>query len=95
MKLTRDSKISLSQEILFQKLISEGALMHLEIEEYFTVNEIGSIIIALLEEKSHSVQEICSRVIEEYEVEPNQLEQDVITYLQELVDLDIIKVQEE
>lgn len=94
MKLTSDSKISLSQEILFQKLISEGAIMHLEIEEYFTVNEIGSIIIALLEAKSESVQEICSRVIEEYEVEPNQLEQDVLNYLQELVDLDIIKVQE-
>ena len=94
MKLTSDSKISLSQEILFQNLISEGAIMHLEIEEYFTVNEIGSIIIALLEAKSESVQEICSRVIEEYEVEPNQLEQDVLNYLQELVDLDIIKVQE-
>jgi hypothetical protein len=93
MTITSDSQIALSEQVLFQKLIAEGALMHLEIEEYFTVNEIGSIIIALLEEKSQSVQEICSRVIEEYEVEPNQLEQDVMNYVQELVDLDIVKVQ--
>lgn len=95
MKITSGSKIALSQQVLFQNLMDEGALMHLGIEEYFTVNEIGSIIIALLKDKSQSVQEICSRVIEDYEVEPTQVEQDVLDYLQKLMDLDIVNIQEE
>ena len=93
MKITCDSQLAVSDRVLFVDLIDEGAMMHVETEEYFTFNEIGAIVIKLLEEKSHSGREICSRVIEEYEVEPSNLEQDVLNYLQELVDLELVKVQ--
>jgi hypothetical protein len=93
MQITLNSKISLVEQTLIQNLGDEAAVLHLESEEYFTLNETGMLIVDLLKE-CESVQQICDRFSEEYEIEPDQFQQDLLKYLEELVKNDIVRVQQ-
>ncbi|MBW4574230.1 MAG: PqqD family protein [Aphanothece sp. CMT-3BRIN-NPC111] len=92
MNINANSQLALSDEVLFQDLAGEAAVLHLKTEEYFTLNETGTLAVNLLSE-CESVREMCDRFLEEYEIEPTQLEQDLLNYLDELVSKDIVIVK--
>jgi hypothetical protein len=92
-KLTITQKISLEKEVLFQDLIGESALLNLETEEYFGLDETGTRMLFVLRE-SESIQAAYDLLLEEYEVEPEQLQKDLLDYIQELIEHGLVEVSD-
>lgn len=54
-----------------------------DLSEMFTLNEVGSFIWSALDE-SNSEEEICTKVIEEFEIDAETAQSDVANFLSDL-----------
>jgi hypothetical protein len=82
-KMELTQKVSLAPEVLMQELGSEAVFLNCELEEYFSLDEVGARMLAVLQE-SPSIQAACAVLLEEYAVEPAQLQQDLLDLIQQL-----------
>lgn len=89
MELTQ--KVSLAPEVLMQELGSEAVFLNCDREEYFSLDEVGARMLAVLQE-SPSIQAACDVLLEEYEVEPEQLQQDLLNLIRELEAHGLVKI---
>ena len=93
MKLNLNHKVTVSPEILLEDMDGELALLHLQTEEYFTLNKTGTRMVDLLTEVDGSVQAVYDCLQARYEVDPKQLQQDLLAYYGTLADQGILRVQ--
>ena len=82
-----------SKEVLFQELDGEAVLLDLASEQYFGLDEIGTRIWQLLDEKD-DLNAIYQELLTEYDVSEQQLESDLISFVQQLCEAGIITVHE-
>lgn len=75
--------VTLSPEALFQEVSGEIVILDLKSESYFGLDEVGARIWKLIEEHGE-LQQVFDVMLEEYEVEPDQLEVDINNLLAEL-----------
>ena len=66
-------------------------MMSIENGEYYGLDEIGSRIWTLLEEPK-KVSELCDILLEEFEVEREQCEEEVLAFLNEMASDDLIHI---
>ena len=76
-----------------QDLAGESVLLNLETEEYFGLDEVGTRIWQTLAEKD-SIQTALDSLLAEYDVEPEQLQQDVETLIKELLAHGLVEVSD-
>ncbi len=86
--------VKLADDLVSCDLDGETALMSVENGKYYALDPIGSRIWTLLE-KARPVSELCTLLLEEFEVEPSQCEYDVLAFLTELAQDNLIKVLDE
>ncbi|MCP4397030.1 MAG: lasso peptide biosynthesis PqqD family chaperone [bacterium] len=79
-----DSIIAQSKELMVSGLDGDTVMMDIERGGYFGLNKIGSRVWELIEEP-RSVSAVCDTLIEEFEVEREQCEQEVISFVTWLV----------
>ena len=91
LKLALTQKVSLAKDVLIQDLVQESVLLSLESEEYFGQNEVGTRMLSVLTE-SESIQAAYDVLLEEYEVEPERLQQDLLNFVEKLVDYELVEV---
>ena len=89
-----NSTVKWADDLVSCDLDGETALMSVENGKYYGLDPIGSRIWALLEQ-ARPVSAICSLLLEEFEVEPSQCEHDVLAFLNELAQDNLIKVGDE
>ena len=85
-------RVTLSPEALFQEIAGEGVILDLASSSYFGLDEVGVRLWQLLQ-ADPSMQAACHVLLEEYEVEPAQLEQDLARLLDQLVAAGLASVQ--
>jgi hypothetical protein len=85
------SIIKRGEDLVSCDLEGETALMSVENGKYYGMDPVGSRIWALLEQ-ARPVSAICYLLLEEFEVEPSQLEHDVLAFLNQLAQENLIKV---
>ena len=85
------SKITLSKNVFAQEIDEETIILDSETQEYFSINEIGKVIWSLIEEKKN-LEEIKAEMLDMYEVPEEQLEKDLLNFLQALEQKGLIKV---
>ena len=85
------SKITLSKNVFAQEIDEETIILDSETQEYFSINEIGKVIWSLIEEKKN-LEEIKAEMLDMYEVPEEQLEKDVLNFLQALEQKGLIKI---
>ena len=85
------SKITLSKNVFAQEIDEETIILDTETQEYFSINEIGKVIWSLIEEKKN-LEEIKAEMLDMYEVPQEQLEKDVLNFLQALEQKGLIKI---
>jgi len=81
--------ISLSKDALFQEVNGELVILDLASEKYFGLNEVGTRIWLLLE-SGKSVAEAQEILLDEFDVDPRQLQSDVDDLLARLNDAGLI-----
>ncbi len=73
--------ITLSPEVISQEVSGETVLLDLQSENYFGLDEVGTRIWQLIQE-SGQLQTIYDTLLEEYDVTPEKLQQDLEKLLQ-------------
>ena len=86
-----NSKVTLSKNVFAQEIDDETIILDAITQEYFSINEIGKVIWSLLEEKK-SLEDIKVEMLDMYEVPQEQLEKDVLNFLQALEQKGLIKI---
>ena len=85
------SKITLSKNVFAQEIDEETIILDSTTQEYFSINEIGKVIWSLLEEKKN-LEEIKAEMLDMYEVPEEQIEKDLLNFIQALAQKKLIKI---
>ena len=78
-------KITISKEALSQEVNGETVILDLQSESYFGLDEVGTRIWQLLGEEN-DMQKVFDVLLQEYDVEAEQLEQDLIELVDKLIE---------
>ena len=78
-------RLTIANDVIFRELDGETVLLNLDNESYFGLDEIGTRMWRLLTEGA-SIQQAYDRLLDEYEVEPEQLQSDLLDLIHQLID---------
>jgi hypothetical protein len=93
MKPTIEATVVISPEVLFQEIGGEAVLLDLAGERYFGLDVVGTRIWQLLQDQA-SLRVVYDRMLDEYDVEPGRLEEDLLNHVGELAEEGLLIVRE-
>ena len=93
MKILSTSLVTAVQDQVSTNLDDEAVILNLKDGVYYGLNPMGARIWDLLQE-SRTVGEIRNIILEEYEVEPERCEQDLLQLLNELAAKGLIVIKD-
>ena len=85
MAISPDTLVKRNPELVHSDMDGETVMMSIEQSEYYGLDSVGTRIWNLIEEEM-SVSDICTSLVSEYEVEKQQCQQDVIHFLQDMIE---------
>lgn len=91
--LSHDASIIAMRETVFSDLGDEVAILNLRSGEYFGLNPVGAFVWSLIQERQ-TFGRLCSAVVGEYDVTPEQCAADLDRLFREMVREDLIIVEE-
>jgi coenzyme PQQ synthesis protein D (PqqD) len=83
-----------SQDQISCDLAEEVAILNIESGIYYGLNTVGTRIWKLIQEP-RTVHEVRDALLEEYEVDPERCERDVLALLQELASKGLIEIKDD
>jgi hypothetical protein len=89
--LTLTQQVTVKPDILVQEMGGELVLLNLESEEYFGLDDIGNAMWSCLKENG-SLQTAYDRLLERYDVDPEELKQDFLTLVERFVEHDLVEI---
>jgi hypothetical protein len=89
--LTLKQNVAIKQDILVQNVDGEIVLLNLESEEYFGLDDVGSAMWSCLKE-SESLQVAYDRLLDRYDVDPEQLQQDFLNLVERFVEHELVEI---
>jgi len=92
-KITTDTTIKRNIEVFASEIDDEVVMMNIQSGKYFGMDAVGSRIWQLIEEKIR-VKDIIAELLEEYDVTEEQCRSDVLEFLNELYEQNLIQVTE-
>ena len=91
-KITTDTYIKRNNEVFASEIDEEIVMMNIQSGKYFGMDAIGSRIWELIDEKIR-VKDIISTLLEEYDVTEEQCRKDVLDFLNELYDQQLVEIE--
>ena len=91
MTLILSQRVSVPDNILMRELDGESVILDLDSENYFGLDDIGTRMWQLLA-SSGSIQEAYNTLLLEYDVEPQQLQQDMEELVNKLVANELLRI---
>ena len=92
--ISNNSRISVPSDTLINILGGESVLLGLKSQQYFGLDEVGTRMWNALT-SSPSVEAAYETLLEEYEVEPETLRQDLFDLVGKLAEQGLVEVQSE
>ena len=92
MTLSQSSRIVIPEGVLVRKLQEESVLLNINTESYFGLDEVGTRMWTVLSE-AESIAAGMERLLAEYDVDHEKLENDVDEFLTNLVDKKLIELK--
>ena len=98
--MTSNGAIALTQtlvrqeEILASVMEDEVVMMNLQTDSYYGTNAVGTRIWELLEQPL-TVAELCQLLQEEFEVDDETCQQDVLPFLEKIIDEKLVRIIED
>ena len=90
---TIESTAVISPEVLFQEIGGEAVLLDLASERYFGLDDVGTRIWQLLQDQG-SLRVVYDHLLDEYDVEPTRLEEDLLKHVRELAEAGLVTIGE-
>ncbi|MBP0011911.1 MAG: lasso peptide biosynthesis PqqD family chaperone [Roseofilum sp. SBFL] len=92
--ITLTQKLVRNPDILASNLEDELVMMNIESDSYYGTNPVGTRIWELLEQPV-TVSELCGLLQEEFDVDDQTCQQDVLPFIQKIVDEKLVSIIEE
>jgi hypothetical protein len=92
--ITPDTIVVASRELVAANLDGEVVILGFQSGSYFGLDQVGAFVWDLIQ-APRKVAELRDRILEEYDAEPDQCEQDLIHLLEDLLEKQLIEVQME
>ena len=90
-KKRKNVKISIPESVLVQNLEDESVLLNLDSEQYFGLDDVGTSMWEGLKE-TESVETAYEKLLKMYEVEPEQLRQDLDNLVKKLQEHGLVEI---
>jgi hypothetical protein len=91
MNLTLSQRAQPAADVLFQDVGGESVLLKLASENYFGLDGIGTRIWILLTEDA-GLKRAFDTLIDEYEVEPDVLERDLLALVERMAEAGLVEI---
>ena len=91
MKISFAQRVSIPADVLISNLQNESVILNLNTEQYFGLDEVGTRFFSLLT-TSDTIQIAYAALLEEYEVEPELLRQDLTDLLEKLSEQGLVNL---
>jgi Coenzyme PQQ synthesis protein D (PqqD) len=91
MVISRTVRVAPAHKVLFRELGGEAVILDLKTERYLGLDETGTRMWRLLTELD-SIQAAYAALLDEYEVEPDRLRQDLVGFVEELSSHGLIEI---
>ena len=88
-----NSKVNIPEQVTFREVSGEMVLLNLESGKYFGLDEVGARMYALLAEDG-CLEAAYQTLLEEYEVDPERLQSDLIALVEDLAEHGLLHVLE-
>lgn len=85
-------KITFADTVFAQEVDGEMVLLDMESENYFGLDEVGTVIWQAIQEKEF-LQEVIEMLLEQYEVTPEVLEKDLMVFVENLQKNGLVKLE--
>jgi len=92
MSVAFEDRVQVPADVLLSELDGEAVLLNLKTETYFGLDEIGTRMWTLAT-TADSIQAAYETLKNEYEVDPNQLRDDLATLLDTLLEHGLLEVR--
>jgi hypothetical protein len=79
-----------NNESVSGKLQDEQVILDIEKGKYFSLNPVATLIWEILEQPL-SIKNLCNKLVEEYDVEPEKCKIETNEYVQEMVKIGLIR----
>ena len=89
--INKNSVICINKDIDATEFNDEKVMMNMDKGKYYALNEVGSRIWDLIN-KDTEVSEIIKALLEEYDVSEEECTKEVISYLEDLYNAELIEV---
>ena len=89
-----DQRVHVLDHVLMQEIAGQSALLNLKSERYFGLDDVGTQMWTTLT-ASQSIEQACQTLLDEYEVEPEKLWEDVTNLIRRLVENDLVRLAHE
>jgi hypothetical protein len=76
-------------DAISSKLQEEQVILDIEKGKYFSLNPVATLIWEILEQE-FSIESICEKLLDEYDVESERCKQETNAYMQEMIKLGLI-----
>lgn len=90
--ITPSTILRKSLDVRHRQIGDEAVVVRQSAGEVLVVNDVGGAVLDLLDQ-APTVRALLDRLAGQYDVEPSILEQDVLVYLQELLEAGVIEAQ--
>ena len=87
---TLESKVTFDTDVLFRDLDGEAVILNLKTGKYFGLDELGTRMWSLLIEYGQ-VEPAYRALLDEYEVTPEQLRDDLLAFIDNLASHDLLQ----
>lgn len=91
--ISLDSLITTSSQQVFEQIDGEGVILHLESGIYYSLDSVGVSIWNLIQQPK-SVGDIKGSLLAEYDVEPQQCEQELLALVEDLAAQKLIEIKD-
>ena len=89
--MTLDQKITFADTVFAQEVDGEMVLLDMNSENYFGLDEVGTAIWQAMQEKK-DLQEVYDAMLEQYDVEPEVLEKDLLDFVGKLTESGLVSL---
>jgi hypothetical protein len=94
MTFSTTMRVCVPEHTLVQEIEGEAALLNLDSERYFGLDDVGTRMWMALK-SSESIQQAHELLLTEYDVEPEQLQQDLFDLIQKLIEHDLVRLSDQ
>ncbi len=92
MELSLNSTVSIAQDVVSCDLVEEAAILNLKDGVYYGLNPVGARIWNLIQ-KPMKVNDILEVLVDEYDVEKDVCQSDLMELLKQLLDKELVKIE--